>query len=53
MATKTVLKEKNFVSAVVYVHNAEKELSAFLAAVIRVLESNFEKSEIVCVNDFS
>lgn len=46
-------KEKNFVSAVIYVHNAEKRIEAFLETVIRVLEENFEHSEIICVNDSS
>lgn len=46
-------KEKNFVSAVIYVHNAENRIGAFLPAVIRVLEENFEHSEIICVNDAS
>lgn len=46
-------KEKNFISAVVYVHNAEKRIGVFLKAVVDVLEENFEKSEIICVNDFS
>ena len=46
-------KEKNFISAVVYVHNAENEVMDFLKVVAGVLESNFEKSEVICVNDFS
>lgn len=46
-------KEKNFVSAVLYVHNAEDRIAEFLRTVGEVLEANFEKSEIVCVNDFS
>ena len=46
-------KEKNFISAVVYVHNAEKNIADFLSMLIRVLESNFENSEIICVNDCS
>lgn len=46
-------KEKNFVSAVIYVHNAEKRIENFLKTVIEVLESNFENSEIICVNDSS
>ena len=46
-------KEKNFVSAVVYVHDAEDRIQTFLKAVIDVLDSNFEHSEIVCVNDHS
>lgn len=46
-------KEKNFVSAVVYVHNAEKRIEEFLSTVIEVMQDNFEHSEIICVNDNS
>ncbi|MGN0839033.1 MAG: glycosyltransferase [Pyramidobacter sp.] len=46
-------KEKNFVSAVVYIHNAEEQIRSFLEMVLRVLEKNFEHSEIICVNDHS
>lgn len=46
-------KEKNFVSAVIYVHNAESQIENFLKMVIEVLDENFEKSEIICVNDGS
>ena len=46
-------KEKNFISAVIYVHNAEKQIADFLRTVATVLENNFVKSEIICVNDFS
>ena len=46
-------KEKSFVSAVIYVHNAQQRLETFLRAVIGVMEDNFEHSEIICVNDFS
>lgn len=46
-------KEKNFVSAVIYVHNAEKQIEKFLQTMIRMMEGNFEHSEIICVNDFS
>lgn len=46
-------KEKNFVSAVIYVHNAETRIENFLKTVIDVLEENFEHSEIICVNDSS
>ena len=46
-------KEKNFVSAVIYVHNVEKRIAAFLQMVKQVLEENFEHSEIICVNDCS
>lgn len=46
-------KEKNFMSAVVYVHNAENRIEKFLKTIISVLEDNFEHSEIICVNDCS
>lgn len=46
-------KEKNFVSAVIYVHNAEKRIGNFVSAVIKTMEDNFEHSEIICVNDAS
>lgn len=46
-------KEKNFVSAVVYLHNDEHSVENFLSNVDKVLKENFEKYEIVCVNDFS
>ncbi len=46
-------KEKNFVSAIIYVHNAEKRIEQFIDAVITVFEENFEHSEIICVNDSS
>ena len=46
-------KEKNFVSAVIYVHNAQQRIDVFLHTIIEVMESNFEHSEIICVNDSS
>ena len=46
-------KEKNFVSSVIYVHNAEDRIEGFLATIIKIMESNFEHSEIICVNDCS
>lgn len=46
-------KEKNFVSAVVYVHNAENRIERFLTTVFDVMQNNFEHSEIICVNDNS
>lgn len=48
-----VNKEKNFISAVVYVHNAENRIESFLNAIIMTLDENFEHSEIICVNDCS
>lgn len=44
-------KEKNFVSCVVYLHNEGNEIKKFLSVVCHVMEENFEKYEIVCVND--
>ena len=46
-------KEKNFASAVIYVHNAENRIENFLKMVIGIMEENFEHSEIICVNDSS
>lgn len=46
-------KEKNFVSAVIYVHNQAENIGTFLETIINVLENNFENSEIICVNDSS
>ena len=46
-------KEKNFVSAVVYLYNTEKEAGSFLLTVNNLLKENFDKYEIVCVNDCS
>ena len=46
-------KEQNFVSAVIYVHNAENRIERFLDMVVEVMERNFEHSEIICVNDSS
>lgn len=45
--------EKNFMSAVVYVHNDEACIGDFLREVIDVMETYFEHSEIICVNDYS
>lgn len=46
-------KELNFVSAVVYVRNAEKTICDFLSVIRDYLYRNFNTSEIVCVNDDS
>lgn len=46
-------KEKNFASTVIYVHNAEKRIEKFLKVIIDTMETNFEHSEIICVNDAS
>ena len=46
-------QEKNFVSAVVYVHDNEKEIANFIDRLYKQLEDNFLKFEIICVNDSS
>ena len=46
-------KEKNFISTVIYVHNNEKEIGEFLEKINELLSQNFEKYEIICVNDKS
>ncbi len=46
-------KEKNFISAVIYVYNAEDRIGRFLETIVGVMEDNFEHSEIICVNDHS
>lgn len=44
-------KEKNFVSAVVYLGTDSADITSFLNAVNGVLCDRFEKYEIICVND--
>ncbi len=44
-------KEKNFVSCVVYLHNEGSTVKSFLQNICSVMWENFEKYEIVCVND--
>lgn len=46
-------KEKNFISAVIYVHHNERELSGFLQMLLEELEQHFLKYEIICVDDYS
>lgn len=46
-------KEKNFISSVVYVHNAMCRVDKFLKTLIEIFEKNFENSEIILVNDYS
>ncbi len=46
-------REKNFVSAVIYVHDAEQNIADFIQMVLKVLSEHFEHSEIICVNDAS
>lgn len=46
-------KEKNFISAVVYIHNNEDNIMDTLNNINNILHNNFEKYEIICVNDYS
>ncbi|MCM1182310.1 MAG: glycosyltransferase [Roseburia sp.] len=47
------IREKNFISAVIYVHNAQARIASFLQMIMDVMEECFERSEIICVNDAS
>ena len=44
-------KEKNFVSCVVYLHDEGSSVKEFLQMICGVMRENFEKYEIICVND--
>lgn len=44
-------KEKKFVSFVVYLHNAGKEIEKFLSDILDVADSRFCQYEIICVDD--
>jgi len=46
-------QEKNFISAVVYIHNNAQLVRTFLETLHGTLSKNFEKYEIICVNDCS
>lgn len=46
-------REKNFLSAVVYVHNCGERIGGFLEMIMDAVEEQFEQSEIICVNDGS
>jgi len=46
-------KESNFVSAVLYVHNAHGIIGAFIKQLGETLTENFKNYEIICVNDWS
>ena len=44
-------KEKKFISLVIYLHNAEREIIPFFQKVIPEIEENFEQYEVICVDD--
>ena len=46
-------KESKFVSAVMYLHNDEERIAAFLETITDTLARNFEKYELIFVNDAS
>ncbi len=46
-------KEKNFVSAVIYVRNDADRIAAFIQNLYQLLDKNFTDYEIICVNDQS
>ena len=46
-------KEKNFISAVVYVRNCENTITTFIDSLNKTLKDNFLKYEIIFVNDGS
>jgi dolichol-phosphate mannosyltransferase len=47
------IKEKNFASVIVYLHNDEKFVKQFLQNIVKELSNNFLKFEIIFVNDKS
>lgn len=46
-------KEKNFISVVVYIKDVEYNIEYFLNNIVTIFSNNFEKYEIICVNDSS
>ena len=46
-------REHRFISAVVYIHNNEELVECFLNTLYESLSKNFQKFEIICVNDAS
>lgn len=46
-------KENNFISAVLYIHNNQSDIANFIHKLNNILDDNFKKYEIICVNDCS
>ena len=46
-------KENKFISVVVYLHNDRERIAPFFDTVLRMSKENFEKYEVICVNDAS
>ncbi len=49
----SVNKEKNFASAVVYIHNNENQIKVFMDTIFKAFDANFLKYEVIFVNDCS
>ncbi len=46
-------KENKFISVVVYLHNDRERIAPFFDMALRMFKENFEKYEVICVNDAS
>ena len=46
-------KEYKFVSAVIYIHNEQKNIKTYLGLVHKFLRDHFTKYEVICVDDAS
>lgn len=44
-------REKNFVSCILYLHNDGNAVCDFLSRICGIMKQNFDKYEIICVND--
>lgn len=44
-------REKNFVSCILYLHNDGEAVCDFLGRICKIMKQNFDKYEIICVND--
>ena len=44
---------KNFISVVAHIHNPGEAATVFSGCIAKILKDNFEKYEIICVNDAS
>jgi hypothetical protein len=49
----SVIKEKNFISAVIYLRNNESNICEFLSKVDNIFNENFDSYEFVLINDAS
>lgn len=49
--SNVLLKESNFISAVIYINNEAREVNEFVNTIYRILNENFCLFEIICVLD--